>query len=120
MKRTLLVITLLSAVLLVAFLCPPHTATAQEGHQHMHDSSEKLGQVNFTVSCKPQAQRQFNRAVAWLHSFEYEEAEKAFNEVTVTDPRCGMGYWGIAISNYHPLWAPPTPEQLQKGLSAIE
>ena len=89
-------------------------------HPHQHDRSEKLGVVNFTISCKPEAQKQFNRAVAWLHSFEYEEAEKAFTEVTVTDPKCGMGYWGIAMSNYHPLWVPPTPSELQKGWSAVE
>jgi len=101
----------------VAFLSHGHWASAQEGHQHTHthEPSEKLGRVNFTVSCNPQAQRQFNRAVAWLHSFEHEEAEKSFTEVTVTDPRCGMGYWGIAMSNYHPLWAPPTAAQLQKA-----
>jgi len=91
---------------------------AQE--MHRHDSSEELGRVNFPVSCTADAQKQFNRAVAWLHSFEYEEAEKAFTEVTVTDPRCGMGYWGIAMSNYHPIWAPPTAAELQKGLSAVE
>ncbi|HET6852458.1 MAG TPA: hypothetical protein VFH46_09035 [Pyrinomonadaceae bacterium] len=93
---------------------------AQEMHQHRHDGSEKLGQVNFNVSCTPQAQKQFNHAVAWLHSFEYEEAEKAFTEVTVMDPQCGMGYWGIAMSNYHPLWAPPTAPELKKGWSAVE
>ena len=91
---------------------------AQE--MHRHDSSEELGRVNFPVSCTAAAQKQFNRAVAWLHSFEYEEAEKAFTEVTVTDPRCGMGYWGIAMSDYHPIWAPPTAAELQKGSSAIE
>ncbi len=91
---------------------------AQE--MHRHDSSEELGRVNFPVSCTGAAQKQFNRAVAWLHSFEYEEAEKAFTEVTVTDPRCGMGYWGIAMSNYHPIWAPPTTAELQKGLSAVK
>jgi hypothetical protein len=31
-----------------------------------------------------------------------------------------MGYWGIAMSNYHPLWAPPTAAELKKGSSAIE
>ena len=120
MKRTLLVIALLTAALLVAFRCHTPSASAQEAHQHRHDPSEKLGRVNFTVSCNPQAQRQFNRAVAWLHSFEYEEAEKAFTEVTVTDSRCGMGYWGIAMSHYHPIWAPPTAAELKKGSSAIE
>ena len=120
MKRTLLIIVVLTASLLVTFLASTHSASAQETHQHKHDPSEKLGRVNFTVSCSPQAQKQFNRAVAWLHSFEYEEAEKAFREVTVTDPRCGMGYWGIAMSSYHPIWAPPTSAELRKGAAAIE
>jgi len=93
---------------------------AQEMHPHKHEASESLGVVHFAVSCKPQAQTQFNRAVAWLHSFEYEEAEKAFTEVTVTDPQCGMGYWGVAMSNYHPLWVPPTPAELKKGWAAVE
>jgi tetratricopeptide (TPR) repeat protein len=104
----------------MGLLCHIHSASAQEGHPHPHDPSEKLGQVNFHISCNPQAQRQFNRAVAWLHSFEYEEAEKAFSQVTATDPRCGMAYWGIAMSNYHPLWAPPTAAELKKGSSAVE
>ncbi len=120
MKRTLLSIVLLTASLLVAFLCHTHSVNAQEALPHQHEHSEKLGRVNFAVSCSPQAQRTFNHAVAWLHSFEYEEAEKAFTEVTVTDPRCGMGYWGVAMSNYHPLWAPPTPAELQKAASAVE
>jgi tetratricopeptide (TPR) repeat protein len=96
------------------------STAAQETHPHKHDPSEKIGKVNFTVSCTPLAQTQFNRAVAWLHSFEYEEAEKAFTEVTVTDARCGMGFWGIAMSGYHPLWTPPTAEEIKKGSSAIE
>ena len=96
------------------------SVSAQEMHPHKHEASEQLGVVHFAVSCKPEAQKQFNRAVAWLHSFEYEEAEKAFTEVTVTDPQCGMGYWGVAMSNYHPLWAPPTPAQLKTGWTAVE
>ncbi len=100
-------------VLLIAASC----AAAQ--HMHGHDPSEELGRVSFRITCSPAAQKQFNRAVAWLHSFEYEEAEKAFTDVTVTDPRCVMGYWGIAMSQYHPLWAPPTPAQLHKAASAL-
>src|SRR5262245_28242868 len=89
---------------------------AQEAHQHQHE----LGKVNFPISCSASAQEQFNRAVAWLHSFEYEEAEKAFTQVTLTDQKCGMGYWGVAMSNYHPIWAPPILEELRKGQAAIE
>ena len=107
---------LLSAALIVALVCHSH---AQHG-DHRHDSSEKLGDVTFVVSCAPQVQTHFNHAVAWLHSFEYDEAEKAFQEVAARDPKCAMAYWGVAMSNYHPLWAAPTTEELQRGWSAIE
>ncbi|MCA1606112.1 MAG: hypothetical protein LC775_11720, partial [Acidobacteria bacterium] len=29
-------------------------------------------------------------------------------------------YWGIAMSLYHPVWAPSTPAELQKGRMAVE
>jgi tetratricopeptide (TPR) repeat protein len=96
------------------------SSLAQEMHPHKHEASEDLGVVQFPISCKPQAQKQFNRAVAWLHSFEYDEAQKAFAEVAAGDPRCGMAYWGIAMSNYHPLWAPPSAAELKKGWDAVE
>ena len=120
MKRILLIIPTLTVACLVSIFFDAPAAKAQIPHDHTHEHSEKLGTVNFPVSCSRAAQKQFNRAVAWLHSFEYEQAEKAFTEVTVTDPKCGMGYWGIALSNYHPLWAPPSGAELQKGLDAVE
>jgi len=108
------------ASLFVALTALMTVSVVRAQEMHRHDSSEELGRVNFPVSCTAVAQKQFDRAVAWLHSFEYENAEKAFTEVTVTDPRCGMGYWGIAMSNYHPIWVPPTAAELKKGSSAIE
>jgi tetratricopeptide (TPR) repeat protein len=93
---------------------------AQEPHQHTHDTSEKLGLVNFPVSCSPAGQTQFNRATAMLHSFWYDEAEKAFSAVAATDPGCAMGYWGVAMSLYHPVWAPSTAPELQRGWAAVE
>ena len=107
---------LLCTLLATVSLC--HIANGQ-GHQHKHEPGAKLGRVNFKVSCTPQAQTQFNLAVAWLHSFEYEEAEKAFSDIATMDPGCGMAYWGVAMSNYHQLWAPPTPDELGRGLSGV-
>jgi hypothetical protein len=103
----------------MAVFCP-FMAKAQQVHQHKHEMTEELGQVNFLVSCNAAAQGQFNRAVALLHSFWYAEAAKGFSQVIGTDPRCGMGHWGVAMTNYHPVWAPPTPAELQKGLAAVE
>ncbi len=119
MNHSFRVFKSLTLALLISVVGFGHSVRAQDGHGHRHDSSE-LGEVNFPTSCNPAAQKQFNRAVAWLHSFEYEEAEKEFSAVTTTDPRCGMGYWGVAMSNYHPLWVPPTPAELKKGFDAVE
>ncbi|MBA3569465.1 MAG: hypothetical protein H0W28_08995 [Pyrinomonadaceae bacterium] len=108
---------ILTASLLV--LCSSRPA-AQEMHPHTHAPAEKLGHVNFAVSCSASAQKQFNRAAALLHSFWYEEAEKAFAAVATDDPKCVMAHWGVAMSLYHPVWAPSTPAELQKGWAAVE
>lgn len=90
-----------------------------DGDHYHHAASlgkDKLGKVHFPVSCTPAAQVQFNQAVAMLHSFWYDEAEKTFRQATVTDPSCAMGYWGVAMSLYYQLWAiPPTETELQEG-----
>src|SRR5438876_6278826 len=104
----------------LAVLLSPLTSSAQDMSQHKHEMGEKLGRVNFSVSCNSEAQQQFNRAVALLHSFWYEEAAKGFVEVTKTDPKCGMGYWGIAMSFYHPVWAPPVAAELQTASAAVQ
>jgi tetratricopeptide (TPR) repeat protein len=84
------------------------------------EQTEKLGQVHFPISCSAPAQQQFDRALAALHSFWYEEALRIFTAVTETDARCAMGYWGMAMSLYYPLWAPPSQSTLQKGMRAVE
>jgi tetratricopeptide (TPR) repeat protein len=81
---------------------------------------EKMGRVQFPVSCTAAAQKQFDQALGALHSFWYEEALRLFTAVTETDPGCAMGYWGIAMSIYYPLWVPPSQATLQKGINAIE
>src|SRR6185295_12413611 len=110
-------INLTLAAFFVALIC--FSVAAQEMHTHQHDASEKLGRVNFSVSCKPAARREFNRATALLHSFWYAEAEKAYGGVVKNDPDCAMAYWGVAMSLYHPVWAPATAEELQKGRAAV-
>ena len=100
-------------------LLSPAFGAAQEEHQH-HESAAKIGKVNSVVSCSPEAQRQFNEAVAWLHSFEYGESERVFEETAKTDPQCAMAQWGIAMSQYHQLWAPPNRAELEKGARAVQ
>ena len=108
----------LPALFLTAALLAPLSAIAHD--EPSPPAGEKLGAVHFDVSCNPAAQQRFTRAVAILHSFWYEEAEKAFTTITTKDPSCAMGYWGIAMSVYYPLWQPPSPAMLQKGAAALE
>ncbi len=65
----------------------------------------QLGRVEFPTSGSPQAQAQFLRGLAALHSFWYEEALEAFRESTKVDPDFMMGYWGEAMTYNHPLWS---------------
>jgi tetratricopeptide (TPR) repeat protein len=93
----------------------------EEQYQHAAGSGEKLGHVKFPVSCNDAAQKEFERGVAMLHSFWYEEAEKTFTAVTQADPTCAMGYWGVAMSLYHPIWGEAlNAAGLKKGWEVIE
>jgi hypothetical protein len=80
---------------------------------------KQFGQVIFDVSCSAKVKTDFNLAVALLHSFEYDEAEKVFAKIIDAEPACAMAYWGVAMCNFHPLWAPSTASELEKGKRAI-
>jgi tetratricopeptide (TPR) repeat protein len=95
-------------------------AGAQHDHPHAHEAPEKLGTVDFPNSCRPEVASGFARAMALLHSFGYEEARRSFEDVARDDPRCAIAYWGIAMTYYHPIWAPPTPQDLAAGRAAAE
>jgi len=90
-----------------------------DGNRPAGEGSERVGKVSFPVSCGAEAQATFNQAVAWLHSFEYEEAQKAFREVAAQDPQCGMAHWGLAMSLYHELWEHPTSDELKEGRAEL-
>ncbi|MGZ5493046.1 MAG: hypothetical protein ACXW3E_05980, partial [Thermoanaerobaculia bacterium] len=113
---------LLSAVAVGALLFAAFPLAARmDQHEHGGAVPERLGTVSFPISCSPAAQTTFTRAVALLHSFWYEEAEKAFNGVAAADPQCGMAWWGVAMSNYHQVWPSPySPAELARGIAAAE
>ncbi len=79
-----------------------------------------VGKVTFPITCAPEAQSDFARGVALLHSFFYEEARRVFASVSDRDPKCAMAQWGIAMTWWHPIWTPPTPDEMRAGKTAIE
>src|SRR6266568_4408934 len=114
-----------AACLALLFALTSLPCLADEPHQHEHGSPpERLGKVDFPVSCSASTHEQFQRGVALLHSFWYDAAEKTFLEVAKADPGCAMAYWGVAMTNFHPVWAAgnpggePSPAELRKGSGA--
>ena len=92
-------------------------AGVQARQDHSHHGNA-LGTVHFETSCSAAVNAAFTRGVALLHSFGYEEARRAFEDVAARDQRCAMAHWGIAMTWWHPLWAPPTKAELTSGQQA--
>ena len=78
------------------------------------------GTVDFPVSCAPAVRAEFIRGIALLHSFFYEEARRIFTAVAEKDPTCAMAQWGIAMTWWHPIWTPPTPNEMRAGKAASD
>src|SRR5712692_11446980 len=95
-------------------------AAADEGHHHEELTQEQLGTVHFPVSCTPDAQKTFEKGVALLHSFWYEESEKTFLGVEQQDPKCAMAYWGEAMSLWHQLWNRPDVPTIKRASAELK
>jgi len=109
-------IKLIMAILLAL---PASHGMAQE---HQHGGGDKLGEVHFATSCKQDAQKEFDHAVALLHSFQFSRAIDGFNAVLRQDATCGIAYWGIALSDWSNPFASGIKDkgQLQLGRESVE
>ncbi|MHB0972401.1 MAG: tetratricopeptide repeat protein [Thermoanaerobaculia bacterium] len=111
--------TLLAAIVLCipVALYADHS-TEHASHSHGEPDLGNIGKAHLATSCNDAAQQEFDRGVALMHSFWYREAEKSFRKAAAADAKCGMAWWGVAMANLHPLWAPPTPSELNTGVEA--
>ncbi len=103
-------------VLVSLFVLSLGTAQAAEVQLDLGE----LGAVKVHQRCTPAARPLLERGVALLHSFFYEEARIAFRAAAAQDPACATAAWGEAMTHYHPLWAPPTPEEAAGGTEAAD
>jgi hypothetical protein len=83
------------------------------------ESEDKLGIVNFETSCNLEAQKLFNQAMLYQHSFWYRASQKVFEDTLKADPECGIAYWGIALSLLLNPHATPPAKNLAEGASVI-
>jgi hypothetical protein len=90
--------------------------------EHEHGSGEKLGVVHMATSCDVAAQKEFDRAVALLHSFQFSRAIEAFNAALREDASCATAYWGIALCDWSNPFAMGMKDdsQLQAGRESAE
>jgi hypothetical protein len=111
MGRTFCMLTTTLALLMFTFAQP---AIAQ------NNVDQQLGSVHFKTSCNEVAQRRFDRAMRYQHSYWYQPAKEIFEEVLKADPTCGMAHWGIALTLLdNPHNAIPQ-SNLAPGLAAIQ
>jgi tetratricopeptide (TPR) repeat protein len=108
------------AVCLCLACALPAIALDDDMQHHHHDANEKLGKVSFPVSCSPDSQKTFERGVALLHSFGYEEAEEQFVDLSKADPSCAMAHWGVAMSLFHQIWERPEESVRKRGHEELE
>ena len=64
--------------------------------QH-HGHAPTLGKVQFKVECNEAAQREFNLAMAYYHSFAWNDLNAPLERVLKADPTCGMAHWARAL-----------------------
>jgi tetratricopeptide (TPR) repeat protein len=84
------------------------------------DTDQRFGTVHFATSCNETAQRRFDRAMRYQHSFWYQASKELFEDVLKADPGCAIAYWGIALSLLYNPHAPPPPANLPLGLAALQ
>jgi hypothetical protein len=95
-------------------------AAALTAYPALSANNKQLGKVHFETSCTPAAQKLFDQAMLYQHSFWYRSSKQAFDDVLKADPQCAMAHWGIALSLLYNPHAPPPPANLPLGLEAIE
>jgi len=81
---------------------------------------QQFGIVNFATSCNEVAQRRFDRAMRYQHSYWYQQAKDVFEEAQKADPNCAMAQWGVALSLLNNPHSPIPQPNLAPGLAAVQ
>jgi len=105
-------VAVIATTTILGFPCGP--AVAED------NTDQQFGAVHFATSCNETAQRRFDRAMRYQHSFWYKASREIFEDTLKADPECGIAYWGIALSLWNNPHFPPPAPNLAPALAAIE
>jgi hypothetical protein len=84
------------------------------------ESDQLLGHVHFDTSCNDVAQRRFDRAMRYQHSFWYREAREIYLDAAKADESCAIAFWGVALTYLDNPHNPIPDPNLASGLAAID
>ena len=102
--------------LLVLISCKEESTSKLESQA---DTSEQLGQIHLEVTGHADAQPFFKKGLLLLHSFEFDDAEDAFDEALAIDSTFVMAIWGKAMTHNHPLWREQETETAREAMSLL-
>ena len=114
--RKVLASALAGTALALLCLAAPGRAAPGEANPLM---AGRGGDIVFPVSCGAALQPRFDAALAALHSFWYSQALEEFTHIAEADPDCAMAHWGVSMTQWNQLWAPPQPASLKRGADAV-
>ena len=83
-------------------------------------TDQQLGSVHFETSCNEVAQRRFDRAMRYQHSYWYAQSREIFEEALKADPSCAIAHWGIALGLWDNQHNPPPAPNNAPALAAIQ
>src|SRR3981081_2478232 len=111
--------TTLAATAVIA-LAAPAAAQGAAPAGTPEAAEQQLGNVHFATSCNEVAQRRFDRAMRYQHSFWYRESQAIFEDALKADLQCAIALWGVALSMLNNPHAPPPTENLPRALAALQ
>jgi hypothetical protein len=107
-------------LVMIVVLCTGYAARSDAAAtESSPDVVAALGTVHFETSCDPSVQRQFDRAMALLHSFWAKEAIEGFTAVQQRDPGCAIASWGIAMSLQQNPLTGQEPDSKSVGIALL-
>jgi hypothetical protein len=109
--------------LLPALLSLGIAACATQDPHEGHGAHARLGKVHFPVECNATAQRDFDLAMAYYHSFAWAQIREPLERVLESDPSCGMAHWARALASLDNPFAWPgivSPAALSQGPEILE
>ncbi len=113
--------TSIAAAVAAAFL--GLAAAPAGGHDAGGAAPQRLGKVHFKVECSAAAQKDFDLAMAYYHSFAWEQYKAPLERALKADPACGMVHWLRSLGMLDNPFVWPgnlSPKILAEGEASLE